>query len=60
MVNENWYREVRGKDEVEGWFLGVMKEHVPVYSILDNMASKNMESMLSLSQELKATAEKMT
>lgn len=36
MVNENWYLEVRGKDEVEGWFVGMMKEHMPVYSILDN------------------------
>ena len=32
MVNDNWYLKVRGKDEVEGWFLGMM----PVYSIIDN------------------------
>lgn len=36
MVNDNWYLEVRGKDEVEGWFLRMMKEPMPVYSIIDN------------------------
>ena len=59
MVNDNWYLEVRGKDEVEGWFLGMMKEPMPVYSIIDNRGKQEYGIKVSLYQESKATVDKM-